>query len=86
MAASVHSLNSNEYYILFSPFELLHAIAKSCQINWGIERIMWFNLLLQIYYKKKLVVGNSAIREVNGLNKLNVRLRFFECTLFTFIP
>ena len=36
--ASVHSLNSNEWCILFSPFELLHEIAKSFQINWGIER------------------------------------------------
>ena len=38
MAVSVHSSNSNKLCILFSPFELFHAITKSCQINWGIER------------------------------------------------
>ena len=38
MGASVHSLNSNDWYILFSPLELLHEIAKFWQRNWGIKR------------------------------------------------
>ena len=70
----------NTYFFLL--LKLYHAIAKSCQKNWIIEnKDMWLNLILQRYYKK-LLVGNSAIGEVNELKIVKFTFKIFRIQIF----
>ena len=54
MAPFVHSWNSNYYYICFFLLKLLNTIAKSCQINWRIERT---KICGSIYFCKNKILS-----------------------------
>ena len=64
--------------------KLLHAITKYFQINWKIERTKICGSVFlsknKIITKMKLLVGNSAITEVNELK--NIKFMFFRMQIF----
>ena len=67
----LHNIFFNDFFPLL---KLLHAIAKSCQINWRIERTKTYgSIFLQRLNitKIKLVVGNSVITEVKELKDIS---------------
>ena len=61
---------------LFLLLELLYAIAKSYQINWRIEKTKTYSSIF--FAKIELLIGNSAITEVNELK--NIYITVFKFT------
>ena len=61
---------------LFLLLELLYAIAKSCQINWRIEKTKTDGSIF--FAKIELLIGNFAITEVNELK--NIYITVFKFT------
>ena len=75
----------NAYFFLL--LKLLHAIAKSCQINWRIERtkICGSIFFCKDMTKIKLLVGNSAIAKAYELENIKFTFKIFRMPFFTFM-